>query len=295
MLVVSHSELDAYRQCPHKHDLGFKQRWVPSVVGGALGKGLLWHRVMEVHYGCIKDETTHRHRMQKIARLLIEHSDEEVGNLIGWMYDGYVERWGMDEQWEILSIEDGSIVELPRPTPFAKRVGVRMRIDLMVKDRFLGGKTWVVDHKSGQNLPTEKELDIDDQFGLYTWGKRHLGVPVFGAWYSAAVTRRNKVKFQQLDERFDRKRLYRTDTELDTIAREAYDTARNAYSNRPAPRAPDSERCRWRCPFTEPCLAGRKGMPEVDYLKAARFKKMSEAEHLAYRGYAAPDHERKEE
>jgi hypothetical protein len=54
--------------------------------------------------------------------------------------------------------------------------------------------------------------------------------------------------------------LTRTDAELDTIAIEAYKTAKAAYAMKPgeAPRFTNPDTCRWRCGFTEPCLLSRK-------------------------------------
>jgi len=148
-----------------------------------------------------------------------------------------------------------------------------------------------VDHKSGADLPSERELDLDDQFGLYTWGLRKLGVAVFGSIYSAARTRQT-IEPKTLEERFSRTRLYRTDQELETLAREAWATARAFYRYRVGqePRAPDSDRCRWRCPFTEPCLLGRKAGPGAErrFLESGGWEQVSPSEQLQRRGYRAP-------
>jgi len=224
--------------------------------------------------------------------------------LVAWMYDGYEERWGTDPQWEVLGVEDQRLIRLPTRTGRASRFWLRMRIDLLVRERLsaVGGpsskvKTWVVDHKSGRDLPQERELALDDQFGLYTWGARTLGTPVFGSIYSAARTQRNRVAPQLLEERFERYRLYRTDPELETIAREAWATARTAYSYQPgqAPRAPDTapigpSRCRAKCPFTEPCLFGRKTGPmaEQRFLRDGGYVQLTEDEQLVERGYVDP-------
>jgi hypothetical protein len=288
-IEVSYSELDAYRQCPHKHALAYRFLWASPSVGRALGIGLRWHKVMEIHYGHVKDGSTEMARMQSVAEYLMESdTDEETTQLLGWMYDGHVERWGNDDQWEIMAIEEQGRQRLLTPRGFPSRFVLRRRIDLVVRDRsFIKPKIFVVDHKSGQNLPSDRELDLDDQMGLYNGGLKRQGVPVFGIIYSAARTQRNKVVPQPLEERFSRTRLYRTDKELKTIAVEAYRTFKTAYSISAddAPRAPDSERCRWRCPFTEPCLAGRKGVDEVTFLRAKGFAQLSEAEHWRTRGY----------
>lgn len=296
-IVISFSELDAARQCLHKHDLAYKQRWSPKHLSPALTKGREWHAVMQMHYEAIQAGASDTSRRKAVAEycLAIAHWDEELADLIAWMYDGYEERWGTDPDWEILAVEDQRLIRLPTWKGRPSRFYLRMRIDLLVHERYLKGKTQVVDHKSGRDLPKQRDLDFDDQFGLYTWGCHQLGDNVFGAIYSAARTQRNQSP-QALDTRFDRIRIYRTEKELDTIAREAFLTARLAYSvpSGQAPRWVDSapigpHRCVVKCPFTEPCLMGRKAGAgqEHSYLKAVA-QQLTEEEQLAERGYIDP-------
>lgn len=278
-VVVSYSELDTYRQCPHKHALAYRRRWVPPTVSRPLDIGKAWHRILEEHYGFLlaaqrkeADLDDMPGYMAAAVDDVLTGMEEERVELLRWMYQGYVEAYGVDSGWTILAVEYATTVPLPTPAGGRSRYHLKTKIDLIIRDELK--KIWVVDHKSGRNLPKEKELDIDDQFGLYTWAMRQLGKRVFGQIYSA-VRAEKLVRAMTMEERFDRKRLYRVDRELDTLAIEAYRTARAAYSWDPdeAPRAPDTERCRWRCPFTDPCLAGRKsgGAVEVDFLSSAGF------------------------
>jgi len=263
--------------------------------------------MMQIHYSCIRDDTTTMERRQQIAEYLIEykHTDPEDADLLAWMYDGYEDRWGTDPDWEIVAIEDQRIAQLAYPSGRLSRFWLRMRVDLIVRERFVviggnkvaaskvdsPGKLWLIDHKTAKNLPKDKELDIDDQFGLYTWGCRQLGDQVFGSIHSAAQTYRHKEE-RPVDERFSRTRLYRTDRELDTLAAEAAITARTAYRYGPgeAPRAPDADRCKWRCPFTDACLMGRKSGPDVErsFLESAGYYQVDEQEALRRRGYENP-------
>lgn len=288
-VIVSYSELDAYRQCPHKHDLAYKQRWTPQETGPALARGTRWHKVLELHYGHLMSGASDKARLQAITDYLAEvyKVDAEDAELLAWMYDGHVEMWGLDGQWEVLGVEQARLVQLPYPNGRRSPYWLRMRIDLLVAER-MGPhtKVWVVDHKSGKDLPKTKQLDIADQFGLYTWGERALGTPVFGQLYSAARTYRHKTGDRPVDERFARYRLYKTDIELQTIATEAMVTARLAYTAKDAPRSPDEDRCGWRCPFTEPCMMGRKSGPEAElHYLASTMQRLTEQEQLEQRGY----------
>jgi hypothetical protein len=274
----------------------------------ALIRGSHWHKIMEIHYGMIQAESGTMERRSAIAEYLLDYkmADPDAADLLAWMYDGYEDMWGTDPDWEIVSIEDARLCRLPYPSGRPSPYWLRMRVDLIVRERFVlvagkkvsankiasPPKLWLVDHKTGKDLPKDKELDIDDQFGLYTWGQRSIGEPVFGSIHSAARTYQHKTGERPVDERFQRTRLYRTDRELQTIAVEAMVTARTAYSYAPgeAPRAPDNDRCRWRCPFTEACLIGRKTGPEQEqqFLESAGYEQIDEMEALRRRGYTDP-------
>ena len=294
-IVVSNSELDAAKQCPHKHYLAYRERWASPGFSPALSKGILWHAVLEEHYKAIQAEATDRERRGTIAAILMEVARvrPDEADLIAWMYDGYEELYGLDPQWKILEVEGQRLIRLPTSTGRPSRYWVRMRFDLLVEETLVvmgrqrKARLTLVDHKSGQNLPTQKELDLDDQFGLYTWGLRSGNEDVWGSIYSAARTQRNKTVAQPLEERFSRTPLWRTDRELETIAREAYAIAHNRYSTRTHPRHTDSDRCRWRCPYTEACLLGRKTSPaeEEQFLVSAGFRRQTEEEQLEQRGY----------
>lgn len=295
IVTVSNTELDAAKQCPHKHHLAYRERWASPGFSPALSLGILWHLVMQTHYWAIKTGSSDRERRAAIAAILLDQPRPEEAELCAWMFDGYEERYGIDPQWEILEVEGQRLIRLPTSTGRPSRFFVRMRFDLLVRETLvlLGKKRKqrikLVDHKSGRNLPTQKELDLDDQFGLYTWGLRSLGEDVWGSVYSAARSQRNKVVAQPLEERFARVPLWRGDYELETIAREAYAIASRAYAVPPGggPRHPDSERCRWRCPYTEACLIGRKSGPgaEEEFLRSAGYVRQTEAEQLEQRGY----------
>jgi hypothetical protein len=136
---------------------------------------------------------------------------------------------------------------------------------------------YVVTHNTCRELPKQKALDFDDQFGLYIWLLRKQGLDVRGCIYNACRTNRLK-RDMTLDERFRREYTVRTDTELETMAAEALATFQNAYRGTKTdtlpPRSPDPDRCGWRCPFSEPCLMSRKGrdihelLKEMDYVQS---------------------------
>lgn len=273
--TISYSELDSYRQCPFKHQLAYRERWVSGDTPAALARGTAWHQIMDHHY-----RTVQSHQQGHISRgdlksalhagidpILQEqkgapHRDDWVGtegDLLEWMYLGYVDEYGLDPEWEVVAVEHHIVGSLPTDRGGASRIRIKGKVDLIVK---WAGKLWVVDHKTGKDLPKDKDLDFDDQFGVYTWLMRNSGHEVFGQIYNAARTYKLKTRDMGPDERYSRHPMHRTDAELDVLAVEAYKTARNAYAARgyggDAPRSVDSDRCGWRCNYTEACLFGRK-------------------------------------
>lgn len=279
-IIVSYSELDTYRQCPLKHFVTYGQRWTkPPKPDGALAKGSLWHKVLELHYGMIKavqDEDGNygkvpeyqvqpllaaiRKEVNKLLRDPRTGEQSDVQILIEWMYEGYVEQYGVDPQWRIMAVEHQIITPLRDERGRRTRYHLKAKMDLLIRDR--NGSLWVVDHKSGKDLPKQMDLEIDDQFGLYTWSMNEVGRPVLGSIHSANRTQRN-VSFMALDTRMSRTYLNRGKTELRNIALDAYEVARAAHPPKGTRRAryssPDPRQCGWKCDIKEPHLLARQG------------------------------------
>lgn len=279
-IVVSWSEIDAFRQCPFKHHLQYRQRWTSPVTPPALATGISWHSILEAHYLSLvakRERDTQEQAKQSalLLRLLGAKDSAQTDNqkLLQWMYEGYVQQWGNDPDWDVVAVEWKGLTPLPNPSGGHSRFVLKVKIDLLVKFR---RNLWVTDHKSGRDLPTDKMLDLDDQFGLYTWTMRQIGFPVMGSIYNAARTQRNKSTPQPLQERFARTYMQRTDVELDTIAAEAYRTAERMWPEGGLTHTPerntDPDRCRWRCGMNEACLASRKGIDIRELLHAYGFR-----------------------
>jgi len=269
VLTVSFSELEAYRQCPFKWALEYRDRWQPPTKPPALARGIRWHEIMATHYRGIQqaqnggDVDTDQTIAGMRALLEIDDNDSE---LLCWMYEGYLERYGAELDWTVLAVEHTAIV------PLCDDIALKMRVDLVVRDTF--NKVWLVDHKTGKDLPNEVMLDLDPQFGLYTWGLRQLGQEVWGQVCNAVRTYRHKTPIP-VAERYGRYRLYRTDLELERLARDYTETARRLAAEIDDPpkhiQSGANSHCRYRCDYTEPCLAHSKGTDIGSYLRSAGY------------------------
>lgn len=275
--IVSFSELDALRQCPLKHHLAYQERWKMPGTSPALARGSAFHVMMETHYrilaqsevlGSLKDRF--EVAQGAAANFLLTLEDPEMADLLRWMYAGHCELYGSDPQWEIVGVE--MPVEDWLYNRAGNRTGYKMKgkIDVLVRDLSMGGGLWIVDHKTCSNLPREKDYDFDDQSAVYTMLCRRKGLDVRGAIFNACRTKKLK-RDMTLDERFKRVPTVRADRELEIMEYEVHETfagrVKPLSSRTPSrtetgvlpPRAPDPDRCGWRCDFTEACLLSRKG------------------------------------
>lgn len=300
-IIVSWSELQTGRACPHKHQLAYKERWTRRPGDNSpLGKGTMWHLVMENWYRSLKEKPGDRPAaIRAVDELFWQFEDDDrdpdVIDLVRWMFRGYLDVYGTDDEWEILGVEYRFQVPI---RVNGKRTGFTVKggVDVVAKNR-ITGRNFIWDHKSRANVPTDDDLSFEDQLGLYKWALLTLGKRVFGLMHNIARTTRNKgdhedvvkqwhldkaaglkpgaqPKPQPLEGRFKRIYTNRTDREMETLAMEALATARALYSKHNAhERHPDSEHCKRMCDFREACLAGRKEGDDFErqYLVSAGF------------------------
>lgn len=312
-IVVSHSEAESAARCAFQHQLQYRERWAREFnPESAAGKGIAWHEILEIHYRVIQSAQLARESQGRpwwtfdqeatleVARGLVKAAidrfsdiSEELGELLSWMYGGYVRHWGADPDWRIIDVERAGQVPLnppisedyeplplyanQSPADASEQFQFKYRADLVVEEN---GRLWLVDHKSVANFPTQFDLDFDSQVDRYTWALRQEGLRVHGAIFSQARRRMLK-KAQPLDERHRRPRTSRTPRELDVIAADLFRTVYARYADqlgleqyaahpevapRDAPRSTSARHCSFLCDMTEPCLAGRKGTDSRQFL-----------------------------
>lgn len=319
-LVVSHSEAESAARCGFQHQLGYRERWSrPQNPDSAAGQGVAWHEVLEAHYKVIQqhqqaaENSGHpwwtfdqewaleeaRIEVQSIIDRLTEAS-ESLGELISWMYAGYVAYWGADPDWRIVDVERAGKVPLNPPVSkdYSSLFGkihefdnsdasedfmFKYRADLIIEEN---GRLWLVDHKSCFNFPSQMDMDFDSQVDRYTWALREEGVLIYGQLFSQARRRMLKTP-QALDQRHRRPRTYRTPKELDVIAADLFRTVYARYADqlgleqyarhpetapRDAARQMSSRHCSHLCDLTEACLAGRKGNDSRQFLAEEGFR-----------------------
>lgn len=286
-IVVSWSEISSRRSCPHKHWLEYRKRWQKAKpLNSALGKGTLFHAALEAYYLGRKDKKS-LDECYALGQAVLdavecesEYDEEAVVN-VQWMYDGYHETYMGDSIWDIVGVEHKFRVPLPKVVKGQPDIWIKGSIDLIARDE--RNRIIVLDHKTCSTMPKpDASFELSDQFGLYLWALKQLRVPVQQAMHNAVKSKMNKgdipgfiedwevrkaagervgaqPKAQVLADRFARRNIVRTATELDTLAREAAATAAQAYMypefNQ---RTPNEDHCKYMCSFREACLDGRK-------------------------------------
>lgn len=217
---VSYSELDTFRQCPMKWQMGYRDGYRPDREKEAFRLGHIWHEIMEVHYLTIKDfqenglpvngghplgeglgpgrspqrgtvtETALLERCAGQVGSVMDPLDDETRALMEWAYAGYVDAYGCDPDWRIIATEQRG--QVPLVAGGRELVWV---IDLVVEDLDYGG-VWIIDHKFPGDLASDLEIDLDDQLGLYwfAWGVsgHDLAGRVNGAMLNEARKKQNK-------------------------------------------------------------------------------------------------------
>jgi PD-(D/E)XK nuclease superfamily len=277
-IVIRHSEIADFRQCPLKHRLSWVEGWHDPVreAGGARDLGQIWHEVLAIRYRELQktyphsrgEEDEFESRVSDAVSHVIERAHSEHRETLWWMYDGYVEEYGIDPELEVLSVEE--TLQVPfhdeDDQPLVIEVdGVRRPIlyswttDIFARIRTMRG-LFVIDTKSTAQPLGQMDIDLSDQFGLYTVAWRRLGENVRGQMVNQVKTKKLQ-RPMTLSERYDRKYSIRTPAELRNIELDAVDTiyAMLGERNRRRPySSPDPRTCGWKCDFKEPHLRLRR-------------------------------------
>lgn len=270
-IVVRHSELADFRHCPLKHRWGWTQGWYsPSRErGGYREIGGVWHDTLKIRYRYLQEcqqngtEPNEADIAEPVATT-IRTAHSELRDTLFWMYDGYIEYHGWDPDWKILSVEETLQVpfhdEDDRPLMIDGRpVLYSWTTDVLVASREYRG-VLVVDTKSTSQPMSQMDIDLSDQFGLYTVAWRRLGRKVRGQLVNMCKSKALK-RPMTMEERFVRRPSIRTPIELRNIELDAVDTIYSMYAERNRRRSfssPDPRTCGWKCDFKEVHLRLRR-------------------------------------
>lgn len=262
VLSVSYSELNSYRRCPHQWWLTYRERWQAPQVSGPLARGSLWHEIMAHHYQGKKIPAEFFHT---------DGDQNEAQALCGWLYDDYKLTYeDEDAGWQVLAVEQRVNHLLPPIDGIDRPVRLTGIIDLVVREN---KRLWLVDHKTHKNMPNDRQLELEDQMPLYAWLLRRLGKPVHGIIYNVSRAFRWKDPLRTPEH----KRFYLAfpDVHLDNVAREARLTVERMaqHGSRAMSERNTGDHCIYMCDYTESCIAGRRGINEIEFMRSKGFRR----------------------
>lgn len=290
-IVVRGSEIADFRDCPLKHKLGWLDGWHSPAreAGGARELGTVWHNVLKIRYRYLQmcqeigDEPVES-EIEVQVRQAMHEAHSELRETLFWMYDGYREMYGWDRGWKILSVEqtlqvpfhdkDDKPLRIIDPrTGKSRPVLYSWTTDILAFVPMYRA-LMVIDTKSTSQPLGQVDIDLSDQFGLYTVAWLRLGKKIRGQLVNQAKTKALK-RPMTLDERFVRTPSIRTPIELRNLELDAVRTVKAMYSEAnllDGPySSPDPRSCGWKCDFKEPHLKLRRtrpGIPVANVMKA---------------------------
>lgn len=178
------SERSDFKRCPWR----WEQVWLNGLRGTHEPTwawfGTAWHKSMEAYYpkgkrrgkinamkDAFRESADGEHR-----RVYTEGDAEEMDAiedayvLADAMIDGYVAKYGKDEEWEVIHTEQPFQIDVPHPTKPGKTLVVYAGTwDLLARNRSTG-ELWLWDHKTRKAFVREwSYLGLNDQAGSYLW------------------------------------------------------------------------------------------------------------------------------
>lgn len=317
---LRNSERHDFKRCPLRWHWRYREKLVPiSFSTGPLVFGTLGHLALAEWYvpgkarGVEPQETWDRItkelwdsvRLEGYVDEEIEVTWEDARSLGNSMLGNYREKYGKDEQWEVLWVEDRFNQNIPHPNDLRKKVSKPRpiveyvgTIDLIVRDLDTGYIEYI-DHKFMKTIETD-HLYIDDQNGGYLaigthelrkrgliGPKEAIRVLAYNFLRKALPPDKKQnsagqylnldgtVSKRQPPPFFHRERIERTAAErnrqVERIGQEALVMQQFREGRLPIFKNPTRD-CRWDCSFFDLCSIHESG-GDVEFAKSQMFQK----------------------
>ena len=188
--ILTVSRLRAWRDCRRKHHLMYNEGWRPATTPEALRFGSLIHTGLEAWWG---DDGTGR-LIAAIEAVAGRGFDEFEQVAAEELLAGYDARWGGDERYEVLAVEETFFAPMLNPeTGATSRTWVLSgKLDGVVRDRQTGA-TLILEHKTTtESIADDAEgywtkLGMDSQVSHYYVGAESLGHRAEGCLYDVLL------------------------------------------------------------------------------------------------------------
>lgn len=180
MFTSSSSEVDTFLDCQRKHYYGFGMGIQRSSMEGALGFGVLGHKVWEAYYrslqsGSSKDDAYY----DAVSAISSEYQtgkyEASAMGIVAQRFPEYIDWYGDDDKlFRVLGVESTFKVAIDSENELA------FTVDLLIEylRGSFRGEVAPLDFKWTYNFWNNTEKDMHPQFPKYVWGLRKLGYPV---------------------------------------------------------------------------------------------------------------------
>lgn len=174
------SERKSFKRCVARWDWAYRKGLVPRFEKpGALWFGTGVHLALQHRYS--KPGLERGYDVLKVWR---DYCDAEPdagvwlqgeGEQVEWenarelgeiMLGGYLDKYGMDERWFVISAEQRFELPIPRPKRDGTLVLYNGTFDFVGRDQQTDDSLWLWDHKTAKQIKLD-HLSLDDQAGSY--------------------------------------------------------------------------------------------------------------------------------
>jgi hypothetical protein len=174
--TLSASERSTYKRCRWQWSIAYQHQMKPIIAAPPLRFGTLIHSSLERYYkpgrkrGPAPAKTFaklyEKDLREQMAMGFRDEEDvwHEAGDMGVDMLTNYIERWGDDDEWEVICTEHKFIC--PILSPSGKHVGNYIGVLDGVWRNLRTGKYIIVDHKTAKKIETGY-LALDEQSGAY--------------------------------------------------------------------------------------------------------------------------------
>jgi hypothetical protein len=205
LLLVRTSERGNWKRCRWLWDQNYNKKLKPIQESPALRFGTLVHAALEDRYPVGKRRGPHpARRFEELYAADLKQAERDWGTFADdewvealdlgvYMLEGYVDKYGKDEEWEVIASEMTFQVPVYLPDYFAEKDGLHQNVDL-TPDVFYGKEplfyyvgtmdgVWrnrmdkgirIIDYKTTKNDAKKEgqgKLKLDEQGTAYwTWG-----------------------------------------------------------------------------------------------------------------------------
>jgi hypothetical protein len=272
---ISNSEVSTLLACEMKYFFEFDMNLQLKERKNALFKGILLHDALKAYYEVIMNAqkdfnygpeyytytSKEAHNAARSVLMTAMRDDtypQEIIQEVDVMVRNYAARYGVDEDWEILGVEQS--VSLPLTDEFE----YPLRYDLLVRSKSTN-KKWLVDHKTAYNFWTDIKYRANAQFPKYVGVLRANGTFVEGVIVNQLRTR--VIKNPTTEQLFQRTPVTYSREKIANSLREQILGSQRVMARRELPlevreatslRVLNPQICDW-CAVSELCLSKLDG------------------------------------